>query len=108
MAAISTRRDDAGGQRTGDEIVQQIAHRSYLRAEGQRCCAAKKQSLADVAGQALGQLLVDAELADLGVAVAQAALEEAVELERAARLPVRDLLDYLVTGALPAGVVAAC
>ena len=60
-----------------------------LAAEGKRRRAAEEQSLADVAAQSGGELHVDAELADLRIAVAQPALDEAVPLERAARLLAR-------------------
>jgi hypothetical protein len=48
--------------------------------------AAKEQSPAHVSAQRGGHLRVDAELADVCDAVAQPAVREAVEMQRAARL----------------------
>jgi hypothetical protein len=60
-----------------------------LRSERQRGSAAEEESLPEVAAQRGGKLCVDAELADVGNAIAEPALDEAIEVQRAAQLAPR-------------------
>ena len=66
------------------QALDQRAHGGDALAERQRARAAEEQALVDLAAQRGGQSLVDAELAPARQAVAQAALRQAVESQRAA------------------------
>lgn len=62
------------------------SHAGDVFAERQRTGAAEEQALLHIARRGRGQLRVDAELPPAGQAVTQAALGQAVEGQRAARL----------------------
>ena len=69
--------------------MHQFVHRADLAAERQPPRAAEEQALVHVAFQRLTQFLVDAELAPVCIAVAQAAVRQAVEPHVAVRLDAR-------------------
>ena len=66
---------------SSEEIAEKIADGPDFAAERQRGGTTEKEALRDVALERSGELRVDAELADLRVAVAQTALDQAVPLE---------------------------
>ena len=72
--------------------MQQIAHAADLVTEWEHPGAAEKQPLARIAAQGCGQLVVNAELTPLVIAIAQAALGQAIETLGAAGLGMRHRL----------------
>jgi len=66
-------------ERAAQQPHHQLTHAADLVAERQRAAAAEEEPPLPVALQRRGELMVDAELAPTGLAVAQAALGQAVE-----------------------------
>ena len=62
----------------GEQELDRLADRAHLGTEGQLAATAEEQALGDIAFERMGELVVDAELAELRDLVAQTALDQAV------------------------------